>query len=192
MKTKKAQPKKKFNGKRLFVAMAIIVIGLGLLVLKENRRHRLVNESINQLQASLKNSGFNNIEKSSGCGRTQVKYGAGAKVCTITLKDSIGFNTGKTIYRNEAILATVNDKVSVFYATIESTKSYTRQGEKPVIHAPRKGFDFGSVSYSHVGSGSGCSGNVDFSWDSLVLEVSFYCRDTSWFTRTFQNGKFSF
>lgn len=173
-----------------------IVTGLLLVLLctvlaRDNWRHKQVSEAMDITRTSLSSGGFTDMDISSGCGRTQPKYGDGAKVCTVSLHGSRDYANRSANLSQQQLLDIMNKDTEAFYQSIEKTGLYRREGNIPSLHLPGKGFSFGSRYHEHISSGSSCSALVDINWEKELLELDFYCRDTSWLDRTFNNGRFS-
>jgi len=194
MKNNKLKPKRtiKKSSKMILAFAGLLGLLLVVTLIKDVYRHKKVVSAMNQTQAALMQSGFDDTVRDSGCGRTQAKYGKGAKVCTITLDSSVDFSQQSKTYENKIILEAVNKKVESFYKAIESTGLYVMEGNVPIVHLPGNGFAFGGRYHKLQSTNVGCGGDIDFDWDTYRLGLSFYCDDTSWFDRLFRNGRYSF
>lgn len=195
MKNSKLKPKHtiKKSSKIILALAGLLGLLLAFTLIKDAYRHKRVVSAMNQTQSALKKNEFDNIIRDSGCGRTQAKYGKGAKICTIVLDTSVDFSQQSKTYENKIILEAVNKKVESFYKSIESTGLYERRAPFPIIHLPGEGFSSGSsIHRLKELTSTSCGSPVGFDWDTHKLDLSFYCRDTSWFDRLFRNGRYSF
>lgn len=192
MKKEKAHRIRRGKTQIVIVLLCVVIASFGLIILNDGFQRNRVNKSIDGLKAGLNNNGFSGIERKRGCGRTQVKIGNGALVCTVGLDYLEDYSLESGPNAQQQLLEKVNARVSQYYQLLDSNEDFSRDSTNlPEVNLPNKGFTHGTRLYKHNATGRYCGGSIDFSWEKLELHYFFTCDDTSWFDKTFNDGSFS-
>lgn len=190
---KNTKTKKRNNFKLYFLALVSIclIIFTFFVVNKYNKKHRLNENEFIYLLNTLKNNNFDNAKKTSGCGRTQVKYGAGAKLCSITISDEFIF-LDPDYNDDEKKIEEINKKIVDFYEVVDKSLLFKRDKPLPKIYKKGEGFNFGGIYLKQKSTNNDCGSNVYYDRKDSVLNLSVFCDDTGIIDSFFRNGQFSF
>lgn len=158
------------------VATILLLLTVICLTYKDVRRHNSLNQSMDKLVATLQQNGFENVQKSSGCGRTQVKYGSGAKLCSVSFVMSSLYSiqeAGSSISSFEQYLIDSND------FTVRQSIG------KNVLGADDLGIN--DASYEQQHTKTICYATFHYDQDTSGFRLVFSCDDTPWFQRDILN-----
>ncbi len=165
----------------LFVLILTIILIALLINFFNSIRTNEIKKNLDSLYNTLSEFElFEGIERNGGCGRTQVKFGPGAKLCAETIEFY-----GDNIKENDA-----GQMTKILFSSIAQLDGAVVEKGSDEDPAGKQGPFKENYVYFSLANGAQCSSSSSFSSNQQDLRLSVYCDTTSWFTRTFETGQF--